>query len=68
MKLTEPQKNVLLNSMKYGPSSAYRLGVSLNTLNALNLKGLIRLVESLGNIAFPRNAIWNITEKGKEHG
>lgn len=63
-KLTPAQLDVL-RALAVNEASAYRLGCSLNTLNALSLKGFVSLVSSLGNMAFPRNATWRITEAGR---
>ncbi len=62
--LTKPQVKAL-EWLKSGPGSAYGMQVSLNTLNALALKGLVIFPSQLGAIAFPRSARWLITEAGR---
>jgi len=47
--------------------SAYDLGASLGTLNALQGRGLARSKSNLGYFAFPRsNIMWKPTAKAKE--
>ena len=45
---------------------AYEIGAALNTLDALQLRGLVRSRNKTGYISFPRiNIEWQITDKGK---
>lgn len=68
MKLTPKQIEVLtfLNDPDVSPASAYAMGCSLGTLNALSLKGLVRIVYGPGHMAFPRHALWRITQAGRK--
>lgn len=66
MKLNNLQLGVLRQLRDSGPGSAYRLGTSLNTLNALSLKKLVKADRSkVGCFSTPRTSIvWEITEDG----
>ncbi len=65
MKLSEAQRKALSHLSSVQGSSAYRMKVGLNTLNALSLRGLVKMDREIGNMAFPHNAIWRITPAGR---
>lgn len=66
LKLSRHQQGALACLNNDGAASAYELKVGLNTLNGLSVRGLARMHGSLGNLFFPRNAKWEITDAGRE--
>lgn len=60
------QQTQVFKILRNGPSSAYEMRVSLNTLNAMWAKKWVTRVSAPGDLAFPRNAKWDITPKGNE--
>ena len=67
MKITERQRNALASLSLYVEQNAYGLRVGLNTLSALERRGLVKSRHELGSIAFPHNnIIWRITDAGRE--
>lgn len=65
-KLTKPMR-LTLAAMSDEWRSAYEIGASLNMLEALRYRGLVRSRNELGYMAFPRNNIfWQITNEGKQ--
>lgn len=65
MKLTLAQHCTLVDLNDLSPASAYRMGVSLATLNALKKKGLASADGGLGSMFAPRNMLWRITDAGR---
>lgn len=68
MKLNNLQLGVLRRLRDDGPSNAYRLGASLNTLNALSLKKLVAANRSTpGAFCAPRtHIVWSAMDAGKQ--
>lgn len=60
MKLTPEQRRVI-ELLQKRPTSANGMGCSLSTLNALFLKGLVRLTPD-ADMNDPRKALWSLTE------
>lgn len=65
MKLSEAQRRALNHLSSVQGSSSYRMKVGLGTLNALSLRGLVKVDRELCNMAFPHNACWRITDAGR---
>lgn len=66
MALTARMTEALLRmEERGGTGSAYALRVSLATMDALSLRGLIRPHATIGWIFSPRTCDWRITEDGK---
>jgi len=68
MKLSPKQREVLIAMQPGREYSAYGLGASLATLEALYDRKLVAITHAgLGSMAFPRTAIlWTLTQKGQE--
>lgn len=65
MKLSEAQRRALDHLASVQGSSSHRMKVGLNTLNSLALRGLVKMDSEVGDIAFPHNACWRITDAGR---
>lgn len=63
-KLT-PKMTEALTMLSSGPNSAYTMGVSLGTLEAMSKRGLVSKIHAIGNMAWPRIAKWQITDDGR---
>ncbi len=63
-KLTRSMRSVLLTLAQFKTASAYSMGVSLTTVEALSNRGLIEPVGN-GHYAFPRSGAWQITDAGR---
>ena len=73
MTLSKIQKVALIGlaSAPRGEASAYELKhftghrISTATMWALSSRGLAGMISAPGNMAFPANAVWRITEAGR---
>jgi hypothetical protein len=64
MKLT-PQMVRHLHALEAGPRGAYP-GLSLRTLDALYMRGLVTRAGGVGQISFPHTAIkWSLNSEGR---
>jgi hypothetical protein len=59
-----PKQREALTRLREKDGSAYGMKVSLATLEALSLIGLVRAIGH-GHMAFPRSGTWRITDDGK---
>lgn len=65
MKLSEAQRRALTHLASCQGSSAYKMKVGLNTLDALARRGFAQMDHGIGDVAFPHNARWRITSAGR---
>lgn len=63
-KLTAKQREALQKLSTTFSASAYRMQVSLSTLEALLNRRLVMAIGA-GHMAFPRNGQWQITSTGR---
>lgn len=66
MRLTKAQEKALHSVGMEDGATAYTARVKLNTLYALEERGLVRGTRGLGSMAFPQSSIiWRLTPAGR---